>query len=375
MGKAILAFADGTVFSGSAFGAKATKIGKAAFNSAVMGYQELVSDPASAGQIMVLTAVEVGNYGVNKADAESGKVWIEGLVLMRNSSIVSNWRSEGSLGDYLAENGVPGIEGLDTRAIAMKIVRDGAMGACLTTEDISEEKAVELAKSWSGLKGKNYAAAASCKNAFKFDDSNIEPFSVDGTDIYKTSRKTPLKKCAVIDLGAAKSVLEHLAYNGFDLQVFPMGASAAEIEKFAPECVFVSSGAGDPADLGGVVETIKALQKKYAVLGMGLGHVAIALANGAKARELKFGRKNSQPVKDVAADLVRVSAHNADFVVDEKSVEGTGLEITHVNLDDKSVEGLKGNGTMSVLFYPEATKGPQNTDSVYEAFYKFVGAK
>lgn len=371
MGKAILAFADGTVFTGSSFGAKTTRVGKATFNSAVMGYQELISDPASAGQIMVLTAVEVGNYGVNSADAQSGRVWIEGLAVMRNSSIVSNWRSEGSLNDYLVSNGVPGIEGLDTRAIAMKIVRGGAMGACLSTEDISEDKAVELAKSWNGFGGKDFGA--SCKSQYKFDDSNIAPFSVSGTDIYKSVRKTPLKKCAVIDLGAANSILQTLAYNGFDLQVFPSSAEVSEIEASNPDCVFVSSGAG--LVCASVLENIKALQKKYPVLGVGLGHLAIAMANGAKIRELKFGRKNSQPVKNVATDLVRVSAHNIDFVVDENSLEGTGLEVSYVNIDDNSIAGLKSENTMSVIFYPEGTKGPKNSDSVYEEFYKFVSEK
>ncbi len=370
MSKAILAFADGTVFTGSAFGAKVTKVGKAAFNSAVMGYQELISDPASAGQIMVLTAIEVGNCGVNKADAQSDKVWVEGLAVVRNSPIVSNWRSEASLNDYLVENNVPAIEGLDTRAIAMKIVRDGAMGACLSTEDISEAEAVEKAKSWTGFGDKKFEA--SCKEAYKFDASNVAPFTVTGTDIYKEPRKTPLKKCAVIDLGAANSVLQTLAYNGFELEVFPASTSAEEIAKTNPDCVFVSSGAGCACTLESVQETVKALQAKFPVLGMGLGHLVIALANGAKIRELKFGRKNSQPVKNVATDFVRVSAHNTDYVVNENSLTGTGLEISYVNIDDGSIEGLKGKNTMSVNFYPESTKGPMNSDSVYEEFYKFV---
>lgn len=374
MKSAILAFEDGAVFRGKPFGAKKTVVGEAVFNTSMMGYQELLTDPSNFMNILVMTFTEIGCYGINPEDAESGGIKAAGLVVAQDCEKPSNWRSSMGLGEYLEINSIPGISGVDTRTITRKIRIGGSLKACLSTEDISDEEAVRLAKSWSGIEGSNYLGETSCKSAYRFDDSaeNIKPFSLGGVHINTRGRTMPLLKCAAIDFGAKKSMLLSLAYSGFEVTVFPAGVSAEEIAEFAPKCVFLSSGAGDPAAADGAVKVAEKLIKKYPVFGVGFGHQIIARAFGAKTHKLKFGHHGGNyPVRNLETGKVGITFQNHSFVADTNSIENAGGIVTEVNLEDGTVEGLRHKElpVFSIQYHPSAAPGIPGTGYPFDFFY------
>lgn len=374
--KAVFALEDGSVFEGRAFGAKKTVVGEVVFNTAMSGYQEAITDPAYFGQILSMTAVEVGNYGVNSADSESDGVKVAGLVVREVSPIPSNWRSEMSLQEYLEKQGVPAISGVDTRAITRKIRDAGTMKACLSTEGISGEEALEKARAWAGLEGVDCVKEVSCKAPYDVDfDETCVPFTVNGTVMGTFERTTPTFKCAAIDFGAKQSMFKKLAFAGFDVRVFPANATAEMIDEFKPDCVFLSSGAGDPSAVKYAHDCVAKLVKKYPTLGVGMGLQIIAHAIGAKTYKLKFGhRGGNHPVKNLEADKVSITAQNHSYAADAKSLEDAGAIVTELNLNDNSVEGfrLKDLPVFAVQYYPEAMPEPIDADTLFTKFYKMV---
>ena len=377
MKSAILAFEDGAVFRGKPFGAKKTVVGEAVFNTSMMGYQELLTDPSNFMNILVMTFTEIGCYGINPEDAESGGIKAAGLVVAQECEKPSNWRSRMGLGEYLEINSIPGISGVDTRTITRKIRIGGSLKACLSTEDISDEEAVRLAKSWSGIEGSNYLGETSCKSAYRFDDSaeKIKPFSLGGVHINTRGRTMPLLKCAAIDFGAKKSMLSSLAYSGFEVTVFPDSGSADEIAEFAPQCAFLSSGAGDPAAADGAVDMAKKLIKNYPVFGVGFGHQIIARAMGAKTYKLKFGHHGGNyPVRNLETGKVGITFQNHSFVADPNSIENAGGIVTEVNLEDGTVEGLRHKElpVFSIQYHPSAAPGIPGTGYPFDVFYDLV---
>ncbi len=374
---AVLAFEDGAVYRGKSFGAKKTVLGEAVFNTSMMGYQELLTDPSNYMNILVMTFVEIGCYGINNEDSENGRIMASGLVVARDCQVPSNWRSTMSLDEYLKKNGVPGISGVDTRTITRKIRINGSLKACLSTEGISDEEAVKLARSWSGIEGSNFLGQTSCKSPYHFDDSpqNIKPFALGGVHINTKQRTLPLFKCAVIDYGAKKSLLSSLAYSGFDLTVFPAGVSAEEIADFAPKCVFLSSGAGDPAAAPKATETLAKLMQKYPVFGVGLGHLMITRALGANTRKLKFGHHGGNyPVRNLETGKVAITSQNHSFVADADSLEKSGAVVTEVNLSDNTVEGLRHRDlpVFSLQYEPGAAPGVPGSSYPFDVFYDLV---
>ncbi len=370
---AILALEDGSVFRGRAFGAKKTVVGEAVFNTSMTGYQEVLTDPSYFGQIVTMTAVEVGNYGVNKADEESDGIKVKGFVVREVSPIPSSWRSEQSLQEYLEKGGVPAISGVDTRAITKKLRSVGAMKACLSTEGISAEEAVAKARGWEGLVGVDYVKEVSCKAPYKFDvDGEIlKPFTVEGTTLYNFKRTTPLFKCAAIDYGAKTSIFKRLAFHGFDVTVFP----AEKIVEFSPEAVFLSNGPGDPSAVHYAHECVSKLIRKYPTFGICLGHQIITHAIGAHTYKLKFGhRGGNQPVKNLETGIVSITSQNHGFAADAKSVENAGAIVTEINLNDNTVEGLRHKDlpVFSVQYHPEAAPGPNDADRLFADFHKLV---
>ncbi len=375
--KAILAFEDGSVFEGRAFGATKTAVGEAVFNTSMTGYQEVLTDPSYFGQIVTMTAVEVGNYGVNPEDEESDGVKVSGFVVREVSPVASSWRSKMMLQQYLENAGVPAISGVDTRAITKKIRDAGAMKACLTTEDISAEDAVARAQNWAGLVGVDYVKEVSCKKAYKFDvpEDDLKPFTVCGTKLYNFERAKPLFKCAAIDFGAKTSIFKRLAFNGFDVTVFPATVSAAEIADFDPQCVFLSNGPGDPSAVDYAHKTVAALLQKYPTFGICFGHQVITHALGAKTYKLKFGhRGGNQPVKNLETGLVSITSQNHGFAADAKSLENAGAIVTEINLNDNTVEGLRHKElpVFSVQYHPEAAPGPNEASALFGDFHKMV---
>ena len=374
---AILALEDGSVFKGRAFGAKKTVVGEAVFNTSMTGYQEVLTDPSYFGQIVTMTAVEVGNYGVNKADEESDGIKVRGFVVREVSPIPSSWRSEQSIQEYLENGGVPAISGVDTRAITKKLRSAGAMKACLSTEGISAEEAVAKARGWEGLVGIDYVREVTCKTPYKFDvDGEIlKPFTVEGTTLYNFKRTAPLFKCAAIDYGAKTSIFKRLAFHGFDVTVFPADTPAEKIVEFSPDAVFLSNGPGDPAAVHYAHECVSKLIQKYPTFGICLGHQIITHAIGAHTYKLKFGhRGGNQPVKNLETGIVSITSQNHGFAADAKAVENAGAIVTEINLNDNTVEGLRHKDlpVFSVQYHPEAAPGPNDADRLFVDFHKLV---
>ncbi len=374
---AILALEDGSVYKGRAFGAKKTVVGEAVFNTSMTGYQEVLTDPSYFGQIVTMTAVEIGNYGVNKADEESDGIKVRGFVVREVSPISSSWRAEQTIQEYLEKGGVPAISGVDTRAITKKLRSVGAMKACLSTEGISAEEAVAKARGWAGLVGVDYVREVSRKTPCKFDwsDEMLKPFTVEGTSLYKFERTKPVFKCAAIDYGAKTSIFKKLAFHGFDVTIFPADAPAEQIEEFAPDAVFLSNGPGDPSAVSYAHKCVSRLIKKYPTFGICLGHQIITHAIGAKTYKLKFGhRGGNQPVKNLETGIVSITSQNHGFAADAKSIENAGGIVTEINLNDETVEGLrlKDYPVFSVQYHPEAAPGPNDADPLFENFHELV---
>lgn len=377
MNSAVLAFEDGTVYRGKPFGAKKTVLGEAVFNTSMMAYQELLTDPSNYMNILVMTFVEIGCYGINGEDSESDSIKASGLVVAGDCEVPSNWRSRMSLGEYLEKNGIPGISGVDTRTITRKIRMKGSLKACLSTDDISDEEAVRLAKAWCGIDGSNFLKDISCPKAYHFDDSaeNIKPFELGGVHINTKPRTLPLFKCAAVDYGVKKSLLSSLAYSGFDVTVFPSGASAEEILEIAPQCVFLSSGAGDPSAAPEAAKTAAKLMEKLPVFGVGFGHQVITHALGAKTYRLKFGHHGGNyPVRNLETGKVKITSQNHSFAADAKSLENTGAIVTEINIEDNSVEGLRHKDlpVFSVQYHPESAPGGAGAPYPFDVFYELV---
>ncbi|MDR1817117.1 MAG: glutamine-hydrolyzing carbamoyl-phosphate synthase small subunit [Puniceicoccales bacterium] len=375
---AVLALEDGSVFRGRAFGATATVAGEAVFNTSMTGYQEILTDPSYFGQIVTMTFPEIGNYGVNPDDVESGSVKCAGLVVRRLSPIVSNWRAAQPLGDYLRDNGVPGIEEVDTRAITKKLRVAGVMKACLSTENIASDDAVRIAREWRGTVGADFVGDVTCAAAGDYAGAP-PPFTVPGTSLLKDRLPDPARpryRVAAYDFGAKSSIFKRLANAGFDVRVFPAKTPAAEVLAWAPDGVFLSNGPGDPAALAYAHDAARALiAAGLPVFGICLGHQIIAHAIGAETYKLKFGhRGGNQPVKNVENGIVSITAQNHGFAASRESVERAGAVVTEINLNDNTVAGLRlrDKPVFSVQYHPEAGPGPNDAAPLFARFYQLV---
>jgi len=375
----LLAFEDGTVFHGRAFGASATHVGEACFNTSLTGYQEILTDPSYFSQIVSMTAVQIGNYGISPEDVESDGPKVRGFIVREISPITSNWRSQVSVQDYLAKAGVPGIEGVDTRAIAKKLRVSGALNACISTEAISEEEAIQRAKDFSGLLGIDFVKEVTTREAYSWDPKawETQPFSIPGTHLVK--RKTPEKRfrIAAIDYGAKRSIYRKLQQHGFDVHIFPASTEVDAIKEFKPDGVFLSNGPGDPEAVHYAHKTVKKLIEHYPMFGICLGHQIITHALGAKTFKLKFGhRGGNQPVKNLETGKVSITSQNHGFASTREELERVGAIVTEINLNDGTVEGLrlKDRPVFSVQYHPEAAPGPNDADALFADFYDLVAA-
>ncbi|HEY1793477.1 MAG TPA: glutamine-hydrolyzing carbamoyl-phosphate synthase small subunit [Opitutaceae bacterium] len=379
---AVLALEDGSVFRGFAFGAEATIAGECVFNTSMTGYQEILTDPSYFGQIVTLTAVQIGNYGINDADAEAAVPKASGLVVRELSPVVSNWRSKLSLHDYLAQNGIPGISDVDTRAITKKLRVDGAMKCCLSTLSISDSDAVAMARAWKDMAGADYVKDVTCREPFIWKDDDPANFNAPYVPVGTTfgAANTPARRfrVAAFDYGAKRTIYRKLVRHGFEVQVFPAGAPAAMIDEHKPDCVFLSNGPGDPAALPYIFRTVTELLPKYPTFGICLGHQMITHAVGGSTFKLKFGhRGGNQPVKNLETGRVSITAQNHGFATDPKSLEGKGALVTEVNLNDGTVEGLRHRElpVFCVQYHPEAAPGPSDADPLFVDFYRMVESR
>lgn len=375
----LLAFEDGTVFYGRAFGASATSVGEACFNTSMTGYQEILTDPSYFSQIVTMTAVQVGNYGISPEDVESDGPKVRGFVVREISPVSSNWRSRQSIQDYLAEAGIPGLEGVDTRAITKKLRVTGALNACISTEGISGEEAVERARAFEGLLGVDFVKDVTAGESYAWDPEARQsiPFSVPGTRLSKAAPPAKRYKIAALDFGAKLSIYRKLHQHGFDVQVFPAATTADEIREFGPDGVFLSNGPGDPGAVDYAHKTVRELIERYPSFGICLGHQIITHALGAKTFKLKFGhRGGNQPVKNLETGKVSITSQNHGFASTRDELEKVGAIVTEVNLNDDTVEGLrlKDRPVFSVQYHPEAAPGPNDADALFSDFYELVAA-
>lgn len=381
--KAIIALEDGTCFYGRAFAGQGEVEGELVFNTSMTGYQEILTDPSYHGQIVTLTYPLIGNYGIHVEDAESWRPHAAGLVVGECSRIPSNWRSTKTLPDYLNENGILGIDQVDTRAITLHIRSKGAMKCVMSSEDLDEASLVAKAKASKGLVGRDIASEVSTKQPYLWP-SNYEEFST-FPDIEKDVRKAfddscPAnsggRKIAVLDCGSKFNMLRLLAKLGCDLHVFPINTSADEILAIHPDGFFITNGPGDPAGVQQAIDTIRAIIKTgLPTFGICFGHQLLGLALGGKTYKLKFGHRGAnQPVIDLRTGKVDITSQNHGFCVDKDSLDPETIETTHVCLNDDTSEGLRHKTLpiFSVQHHPEASPGPHDAVYLFRQFTDMI---
>jgi carbamoyl-phosphate synthase small subunit len=380
---AILALEDGSVFRGRGFGAQASACGEVCFNTSMTGYQEILTDPSYKGQIVTMTYPLIGNYGVNEQDVESWRPHVSGFVIRELSPIVSSWRADYSLAEYLEKNGIPGIQDIDTRALTKKLRVAGAMKGFISTEDVAEEEAVARARKWPGLVGLDYVKEVTHKEAFLWDakDQQSADFKlVQGPgQVNARQVREPLPPADIpivaFDYGMKYNILRRLRQQGFKVQVVPATATAEEALQYKPAGLFLSNGPGDPSALGYAVKTVSDLVKKdVPIFGICLGHQILAQAFGGKTFKLKFGhRGGNQPVKDLETGKVEITSQNHGFAVDAKSLPSE-VSVNRINLNDQTVEGMrhKKKPIYCVQYHPEASPGPHDSSPLFAEFRKLI---
>ncbi len=355
---ALLVFEDGRVFRGRAWGAEGETVGEMVFNTSMTGYQEVLTDPSYAGQIVCMTYPLIGNYGVTAQDAESSKPHVEGFVVREASRVSSNWRAEETLDSYLKRWNIPAIEHIDTRALVRHIRDKGAMRACLSSTDLDESNLLEKARAAAPMKNRELASGVTTEESYVFPADGNEKFHV-----------------VCYDFGVKTNSLREFAKLGCRLTVVPADTSAEQVLAMRPDGVFLSNGPGDPAAMSSAIAEIKKLaDSKTPTFGICLGHQLLGHAFGGETFKLLFGhRGGNQPIKDLATGSVEITAHNHGFAVSADSLPAD-VEITHINLNDNTVAGLKHKElpVFSVQYHPEAAPGPHDAEHHFQRFIELM---
>lgn len=385
--EALLALEDGTIFRGESFGARAPQAGEICFNTSMTGYQEVLTDPSYRGQIVAMTYPLIGNYGINTLDVESETPHVRGFVIEELSPVASNWRSQMTLHDYLEKNGIPGIQGIDTRALTKRLRTSGAMRACVFP-GTDETEALRLARGVS-YEGVDFVKEVTAKTSYEWDREgglsrkwilarSEMPGMVQRDEVGNVFEPLPPPRRRIVayDFGMKENILRSLRRNGFAVDVVPAGTSAEEVLAMNPDGVFLSNGPGDPAALTYAHETVRGIVGKKPLFGICLGHQILALALGGKTFKLKFGHRGAnQPVKDLRSGKVAITSQNHGYAVDPDSLPSE-VEVTHVNLNDGTVAGLRHRElpAFSVQYHPEASPGPHDAAYFFSEFAKEVDA-
>jgi carbamoyl-phosphate synthase small subunit len=380
--KAVLALEDGSVFHGEGFGARASACGEVCFNTSMTGYQEILTDPSYKGQIVTMTYPLIGNYGVNSQDVESWRPHASGFVIRELSPVVSNWRADLSLSEYLEKNGIPGIQGIDTRALTKKLRVRGALNGFISTEGVSDEEAIRRAKEFVFL-GIDYVKEVTHREPFLWDaqDEQSGSFNLVQGSTQGDARlvRDPLPPADIpivaYDFGMKYNILRRLRQQGFKVQVVPATTPAAEALKYQPAGIFLSNGPGDPSALDYAVQATRDLVKSgVPIFGICLGHQILGQAFGGKTFKLKFGhRGGNQPVKDLETGRVEITSQNHGFAVDAKTLPGD-VAIDRINLNDQTVEGMrhKTKPIFCVQYHPEASPGPHDSTPLFAEFREML---
>ena len=381
---AVLALADGTLFSGLSIGAPGQTTGEVVFNTALTGYQEIITDPSYSRQIVTLTYPHIGNVGINDQDAESDHIHAAGLVVKDLSKRVSNFRSEISLDSYLSKAGVVGISGIDTRQLT-RILRDkGSQSGAIVAGQMGDDvqtlgiKALELAKAFPGMAGLDLAKVVSTKKSYQWREAEWDLHGPDGKPAYRTlDERKPLKKVVAYDFGVKRNILRMLTERGCQLTIVPAQTSAAEVLALNPDGVFFSNGPGDPGPCDYAITAAKEIiDKGIPTFGICLGHQIMGLAAGAKTLKMKFGHHGANhPVKDLDTGRVAITSQNHGFAVDANTLPDN-IRITHVSLFDGSLQGLAWKYKPALCFqgHPEASPGPHDIADLFDRFVELMNA-
>ncbi|MEM9419841.1 MAG: glutamine-hydrolyzing carbamoyl-phosphate synthase small subunit, partial [Planctomycetota bacterium] len=373
-GSARLALEDGSVFVGRAFGDTSAKSveGEACFNTSLSGYQEVVTDPSYAGQIVTMTCPLIGNYGVNPGDLESAKAQASGFVVRELANTASNYRATAKLEEWLAEEGVTGIAGIDTRALTRRLRTEGALRGVLCTDAaISDEQLVAQAKASSGLVGRNLVATVSRAEPLAWSEDLGDWLPLQGSIPPIENRL----KVVALDCGAKLNILRNLTDSGCDMTVLPYDTTPEQIAEHAPDGLFVSNGPGDPSAVQPTIDHLQQLIGKLPIFGICLGHQLLSRAMGADTFKLKFGhRGGNQPVQNLGTQKVEITSQNHGFAVDPDSLAKVGGEPTHINLNDKTLEGFRHTAepVFAVQYHPESSPGPHDSRYLFDCFAEMM---
>jgi carbamoyl-phosphate synthase small subunit len=359
--KALLALEDGKVFCGNTFAGEGEASGEVVFNTSMTGYQEVLTDPSYKGQIVTMTYPLIGNYGINSQDVESSRIQVEGFVVREYEPMPSNWRSEETLADYLNQEGIIGIEGIDTRALTRHIRLAGAMKGVISTNDLNPDSLVKKARASQGLVGRDLVKEVTCHKPYQWPQERGAGLNV-----------------VALDCGMKFNIARSLAQRGCNVTVVPAHTSAEEIRAINPDGIVLSNGPGDPEPLTYTVDTIKRLIPDYPMFGICLGHQLLGLAFGGKTYKLKFGHRGANhPVKNLLTGKVEITAQNHGFCVDIDSIRDPEVEITHINLNDQTLEGMRHRTLpiLSVQYHPEASPGPHDARYLFDQFIRYMDSK
>ncbi|NOY82981.1 MAG: glutamine-hydrolyzing carbamoyl-phosphate synthase small subunit [Kiritimatiellaeota bacterium] len=370
--EAFLALEDGSVFRGWSFGAPRDSLGEVVFNTGMTGYQEILTDPSYHGQIVTMTYTEIGNTGVNLDDIESRRIFANGFIV-HELNPPRNWRATTPLDRYLREEGIPAIAGVDTRALTTKLRVAGTQkGFLCTSGEIDESRAVARARSWSGLDNQDYAARVTVDTAFAWDPHGDLTCSWGVVD---SSLPEPDLTIAAWDFGIKWNILRRLRQHGMAVTVLPASASAEDVLRLNPDGVFLSNGPADPAAVKYAIENIRALIGRVPIWGICLGHQLLGLALGGRTFRLKFGHHGcNHPVMDLQTRKVEITSQNHNFAVDPDSLDPAHVEVTHLNLNDQTVEGIRHRTEplFSVQYHPEAAPGPHDAQYLFRRFRDLI---
>ena len=366
--KALLVLADGKIYEGEHFGSEGEVEAEIVFNTSMSGYQEIITDPSYCGQMGVMTYPLIGNYGVNPEDFESDRPHLSGFIIKELSKVQSNWRSRGSLEEFLKETNVFGIQGIDTRALTRRIREKGSQQAILSTDTSDSQRLIEKVRKSPGLIGRDLVKEVTCKNAYDWNESE---WTIHSGKTKLKEVKDRFYNVLVYDFGVKRNILRKLTRAGCKVRVVPSTLPADEVLATRPDGIFLSNGPGDPAAVPYAIDNVKTILGKVPVFGICLGHQILSLALKGKTYKLRFGHHGgNQPVLDVKSGKIEITSQNHGFAVEQNSFD-SDVDITFLNLNDDTVEGIQHKSwpVFSVQYHPEASPGPHDSEHL---FYKFV---